>query len=302
MKYLAILEERRPFLKLYNNTDITGVAINRTLSQDTGVGSLKELQDVVKALHASDNIIYFSHNIEKKVIDEAYAAHQRISYLENQLTSQQSQLQNFMGQGRSQNSYNAQPLMGQQKQQQDAYYQTIQTTQKQLADFRKKILVIDQLKQIITEGLDGNKSVKHLDLSDSFMRDDIARDLSVILGNNKDIVYLNIANNELTQEGSSAICAALNDNYSLQYLNLSYNKLPPDALDILAKSLSTNNTLKYLSLGYNQQNSTPDSGGHLSTIISTTKTITYLNLEYMGLGSEGLKVLLDSLIDYAAIR
>ena len=302
MKYLARLEERRPFLKLYNNTDITGVAINRTLSQDTGVGSLKELQDVVKALHASDNIIYFSHHIEKKVIDEAHAAHQRISYLENQLKSQQDQLQNFMGQGRSKNSYNAQPLTGQQKQQQDAYYQTIQTTQKQLADLRKKILVIDQLKQIITAGLDGNKSVKHLDLSDSFMRDDIARDLSVILGNNKDIVYFNIANNELTQEGSIAICTALNDNYSLQYLNLSHNKLPPDALDILAKSLSTNNTLKYLSLGYNQQNSTPDSSGHLSTIISTTKTITCLNLEYMGLGSEGLKVLLDSLIDYAAIR
>ena len=301
MKYLAKLEESRPFLKLYNNTDISGVEINRTLSQDMEVGSLKELQDVIKGLRASDNITHFSHHIEKKVIEEANAAHQRISYLENQLKSQQSQLQNFMGQRQSHNSYNTQ-LTGPQKQQQDSYNQAIQSTQKQISDFRKKILVIDQLKQIINNGLNDNKSIKHLDLSNSFMKDDIAKDLSKILENNKDIVDLNVANNELTQEGALAICMALAENTNLQYLNLSHNKLTPDVLDTLAKSLSTNNTLKYLSLGYNQQNTTIDSSKHLSAIINTTKTITHLNFEHMGLGSEGLKVLFDSLIDYAAIK
>lgn len=298
MKYLAKLEESRPFLKLYNNTNISGVEINRILNQDTSVGSLKELQDVVKGLRASDSITSFSHHIEKKVIDEANTAYQRITYLENQLKNQQDQLNKFLGQ--NQNITNTKQTGNQS--QCDIYNKNIQETRKQITELRQKTLVIDQLKQIITKGLDGNKSVRHLDLSNSFMKDDLAKDLAIMLEKNKDIIQLNIANNELTKEGGIAICQGLNINESLEYLNLSHNKLPLEVLDILAKALSTNKDLKYLSLGYNQQNNALDASNYLSAIINRAETITHLNLEYMGLGNAGLKILLDSLTSYTSIK
>ena len=58
LKKLYELDEQRPFLKLYYDDSLTVITINRVL--DVREKSVKELQDIVKTLRASDAITHFS--------------------------------------------------------------------------------------------------------------------------------------------------------------------------------------------------------------------------------------------------
>jgi Ran GTPase-activating protein (RanGAP) involved in mRNA processing and transport len=278
-KFLERLEEKRQFLKLYYDESITIVNINRVLNQDNSVKGLKELQDLVKSLRASSFITHFSHHSSEAEFNASLNAKALIPGYEQQL-------QTYSTPQYAHKQYDSQR----------------ENLQDQLATMRKVLPLPYQLQQIITQGLPENKSITYLDLSDTFMQDEIAKDLAKMFIGNTSITYLNLTANRLGEAGGTALTEGLGKNTSLGYLNLSKNTLTPKVIELLATSLSLNTKLSYLNLSHNAQYAPLQSSEAICNILSHSKAITHLDLSNMGLGTQGLSKILPALNEYSALK
>ena len=188
-------------------------------------------------------------------------------------------------------------------QEQEARSKKISEAQQQLWPFQNQLSLLQQINRIIQEGLSKNESLEYLDLSNTFMSDDLAIALARIFLVNDRIFHLNLAANLLAEKGGLAIAAdALAQNKSLQYLNLSHNCLTPKVIEALSASLVSNTTLTYLNLSHNAQHRQIEAGTAISLILENNRIITILNLANMSLGSEGLSKIFVALLQYTALR
>ena len=278
MKLLSKLEEKRPFLKLYHDDGITEVNVNRLLSQDVSRYGLKELQDVVKAVKASTFITHFSHHSSENLVQASFNAKQSMAHLQSQLDP---------------NVLSKQPQL-----QQNTIRQNVQ---QQMGLLQNPLLLFSQISQLITQMLPDNKSITHLDLSKTFMGDDLASTLAKMFVDNQILAHLNLSYNSLKEKGGIAIGQTLSNNESLTHLDLSHNTLAHKVLEVLAKSLASSIKMLYLNLSYNPQ-SVEESSHHICTILENSKLITHLDIGHMNLGVAGMHKILTVLRTYTALK
>jgi Ran GTPase-activating protein (RanGAP) involved in mRNA processing and transport len=276
MKFLATREAERPHLKLYNDQEIDVLNIDRVLSQDS---TKKELQDVVQSLQFGKTIKHFTHHSDKQNMDEAFSAEQRIKQLQQQLDPQYLNKQN--------------------PQQQQA---TRTSVHQQTIPLQEKLSLLQQVQQIIKQGLSVNELITYLDLSNTFMRDDLAVELSKMFVVNANLMYLNLSGNNLTEKGGLAITSGLSKNKTLQYLNLSHNSLTPKVIENLATNLEANISLTDLNLSHNPQGGQILASDSIVAILDKNELIASLSLNNMNLGSNGLTKLLDVVTQHQALR
>ena len=265
MKFLVKQQNQRTHLQLYKDKNIDILNVNRVLNQAI---DKKELQDVVQSLHSSETITHFTHHSDKQSMDEDFNAEQRIKQLQQQLDPQY---------------LNKQTLQQQ---------QAIRTTvHQQTTPLQEKLSLLQQIQQIIKQGLAENQHITYLDLSNTFMRDNLALELSKMFVTNKQLLHINLSGNSLMEKGGLAVVNNLSQNKVLQYLNLSHNNLTPKVIENLATALEANTNLTNLNLSHNSQGRQILASDSIAAILENNELITTLDLNNMNLGSQGLNKL-----------
>jgi Ran GTPase-activating protein (RanGAP) involved in mRNA processing and transport len=146
-------------------------------------------------------------------------------------------------------------------------------------------------------GLDHNRSIKVLDLSENILNDmESAEVLRDILRSNKTMTALDLSGNYFGRTAGAVACMAdgLGSNSTLLKINLSCGYLGDGCVSTLAQTLgSRNTTLQKLALDYNSITST--GVRVLLETMEQSSHITDLDLHINTIGNEGASLLATSL-------
>jgi hypothetical protein len=127
-----------------------------------------------------------------------------------------------------------------------------------------------------------NKSLKHLHLSRSDIKDDEGIEIAKILYNNKTLTKLELEGNNLGIKTAAELAKGLKYNKTLQFLDLESNQLAGDdgadnqALPQLLRALHHNTTLLSLNLGNNKLEA--PIGKEIRKLLEVNKTIIDLEI------------------------
>lgn len=175
----------------------------------------------------------------------------------------------------------------------------------------------------MTEALDGNKSIKNINIADYPVDNSQIKSLNFELFNYNNIIKLSLRNSQINPKQSKLLADGFKSNHSLKILDLSGNNLGyigakyiADALvkntgiillDIsrnnieeagaifLANMLKVNNSLIALNLS---NNNIKDAGViFLSNNLANNKSLSYISLQYNNIGEKGIEALSDLILN-----
>ena len=141
----------------------------------------------------------------------------------------------------------------------------------------------------LTQALQANLTVTHLNMSFVRVNDVQAKALGEVLQSNHTLTHLFIAFNEITHIGVEALADALRSNKILKNLNIGGNDIGDEGAKVLGKVLQSNHTLTHLSIAGNK---ITDIGVEaLAEALKSHKTLKELDISYNNIGYEKAEAL-----------
>ena len=140
------------------------------------------------------------------------------------------------------------------------------------------LVATEDTAQALTEMLQVNKTLVHLDLSGNWYR---GACVFQGLQHNTSLVHLNLSNTLLvaTKDTAQALTAMLQVNKTLAHLDLTGNwKFSELGTHFVFQSLQHNTSLVHLNLSNTGLVATEDTAQALTTMLQVNKTLTYLDL------------------------
>lgn len=284
--------DKRPFLKLYFDPEVTHLNVNRLLEQD-------ELRDVTQGLNVSDFITHFSYKADinkdtkaqkNSIINVGLRSGTAITYLDLQ----------------EENFYTPNP---QQSLPASLIPQMLSTNHSLVYLNLANNNLGEPLGKVIAQSLKGNNSILYfnisgnslgekgfepiatalqynnsitdLDISNNSLSVQGGRYLSIALKGNNSIKHLNLKNNQLTDQGSEEVISALNKEIVI-YLDISSNNIDNQAVKALAHFIKNNTSLQYLNISNNNVGKTPE----FTDALKFNSTLKILHVASNSLGND----------------
>ena len=141
----------------------------------------------------------------------------------------------------------------------------------------------------LTQALQANPTVTHLNMSRAKVNDVQAKALGETLRSNDTLTHLSIADNKITHIEVEALADALRSNKMLKNLNIKSNNIGDKGAKVLGKVLQSNHTLTHLSIARN--GITHIGVEALADALRSNKILKNLDIESNNIGDEGAKVL-----------
>ena len=141
----------------------------------------------------------------------------------------------------------------------------------------------------LTQALQANHTVTHINMSRVSVNDVQAIALGEFLRSNHTLTHLSIAYNQITHIGVEALADALRSNKILKNLDIESNRIGDEGAKALGKVLQSNHTLTHLSIACNQI--THIGVEALADALRSNKILKNLDIESNRIGDEGAKAL-----------
>ena len=141
----------------------------------------------------------------------------------------------------------------------------------------------------LTQALQANRTVTHLNMREAKVNDAQAKALGEILQSNHTLTHLCLADNKVTSIGVEALADALRSNKILENLNIGTNNIGDEGAKALGKVLQSNHTLTHLNIAANQM--THIGVEALAEALKSNKTLEDLDITKNDIGDEGAAAL-----------